>query len=121
MPRNWTEHELLIAMNLYCKLPFGQFDQSNKTVRKVAAEMGRTPGALAMKLSNLASLDTYHQDRGVIGLKGASNLDRKVWADFLANWNHMSEQSESAYETLMTGAAEQETRSPPVPRKWSGP
>ena len=21
MPRNWTEHELLIAMNVYCKLP----------------------------------------------------------------------------------------------------
>jgi hypothetical protein len=21
MPRNWTDHELLIAMNVYCKLP----------------------------------------------------------------------------------------------------
>ncbi len=70
MPRNWTEHELLIAMNLYCRLPFGQFDQSNKHIREVAEKMDRTPGSLAMKLSNLASLDTYHQSRGVVGLRG---------------------------------------------------
>jgi len=114
MPRRWTEHELLIAMNLYCKLPFGQFDQSNKTVQKVAAQMERTPGSLAMKLSNLASLDTYHQDRGVAGLKGASNLDRKVWADFLADWTGMAEQSETAFETLMTGADKHKPITPPV-------
>ncbi len=119
MPRNRTEHELLIAMNLYCKLPFGQFDPSNKTVQKVAAQMGRTPGALAMKLSNLASLDTYHQDRGVAGLKGASNLDRKVWADFLTDWTGMAEQSETACETLMTGTdvhkpITQQVSSPPT-------
>ncbi len=88
-------------MKLYCKLPFGQFDQSNKVVQDVAAKMGRTPGSLAMKLSNLASLDTYHQDRGVVGLKGASNLDRKVWADFQANWTAMADQSEAAFENLM--------------------
>jgi putative restriction endonuclease len=116
MAINWTEHELLIAMNLYCKLPFGQFDQSNKIVQEVAAKMGRTPGSLAMKLSNLASLDTYHQDRGVVGLKGASNLDRKVWAAFQANWTVMAEQSETAFETLMRSESLPPTpATPPLP------
>ncbi len=105
MPRNWTEQELLIAMNLYCKLPFGQFDQSNKQIKRVAAKMGRTPSSLAMKLSNLASLDSYHQDRGVVGLKGASTLDRKIWAEFQSNWTTMAEKSEAAFETLMDGTA----------------
>ncbi len=99
--RNWTEHELLIAMNLYCHLPFGQFNESNKHVREVAPKIGRTPGALAMKLSNLASLDSYHQSRGVVGLRGASNLDRKIWASFQENWSNMAEKSEAAFETLM--------------------
>ena len=91
MARNWTEHELLIAMNLYCLLPFGQFDQSNTHVCEVAAKMSRTPGSLSMKLCNLASLDKYHQSRGVVGLKGASNLDRKVWTDFQNDWSSMAE------------------------------
>ncbi len=109
MHRNWTEHELLIAMNLYCRLPFGQFDQSNKHVREVAKKIHRTPGALAMKLSNFASLDSYHQSRGVVGLRGASNLDRKVWESFKENWSHMAEKSEAAFEALMSDATVPET------------
>jgi predicted restriction endonuclease len=96
-------------MNLYCRLPFGQFDQSNKNIRKVAAQMNRTPGSLAMKLSNLASLDNYHQSRGVVGLRGASNLDKKVWAAFQNNWSHMAEKSEAVFEALMINVTPLET------------
>lgn len=109
MARNWTEHELLIAMNLYCRLPFGQFDKSNRHVREVAEKMGRTPSSLSMKLCNFASLDNYHQSRGIIGLKSASNLDKKVWALFQENWSSMAEKSEAAFESLMVGATELET------------
>jgi putative restriction endonuclease len=109
MGKTWTEHELLIAMNLYCHLPFGQFDQSNKHIRVVAEKMDRTPGSLSMKLCNLASLDNYHQSRGVVGLKGASNLDKKVWNSFQGNWSIMAEKSEAAFETLMLDAAPPET------------
>jgi hypothetical protein len=119
MPRNWTEQELLIAMSLYCKLPFGQFDQSNKQVKRVAAKMERTPGSLAMKLSNLASLDSYHQDRGVVGLKAASNLDRKIWAEFQSDWTTMAEKSEVAFEALMGGTAPAEPA--PELQQPSGP
>lgn len=101
MPKKWTEPELWVAMNVYCRLSFGQFDQSNRHIQEVARQMGRSPGSLSMKLCNLASLDTYHQDRGVSGLKGASSLDRKVWNDFQQDWSTMAEQSEAAFEALM--------------------
>jgi len=104
MPRNWTKDELLIAMNLYCRLPFGQFDQSNEHICVVAERMNRTPGSLAMKLSNLASLDSYHQSRGVVGLKGASKLDKEIWASFQLDWTVMAEKSEAAFESLMSEA-----------------
>jgi len=97
-------------MNLYCRLPFGQFDQSNKYIQEVAEKMNRTPGSLAMKLSNLASLDNYHQSRGVVGLKGASNLDREVWASFQNNWTRMAEKSEAAFESLMASSPTQEDK-----------
>lgn len=88
-------------MNLYCRLPFGQFDQSNNYICEVAEKMGRTPSSLSMKLCNLASLDSYHQSRGVVGLRGASNLDRKIWTAFQNNWSGMAEKSEAAFEELM--------------------
>lgn len=104
MPRPWIEQELLIAMNLYCSLPFGQFNSANTRIREVAAQLKRTPGSVAMKLCNLASLDKYHQGRGVVGLRGASRLDREMWERFQADWSGMAEKSEEAFETLMARA-----------------
>ena len=107
MHRNWTEHELLIAMNLYCRLPFGQCNSRNKLVNEVASKMGRTAGSVSRKLGNIASLDPRHQARGVGGLPNTSKVDRKVWADFQANWALMAEKSEAAFGALM-GETEQE-------------
>ncbi len=51
-PVKWTREHFLIALNLYCKLPFGKLDQRNPIIKEVSAKMGRTPSSLAMKLSN---------------------------------------------------------------------
>lgn len=108
MARNWTEDELLIAMNLYCRLPFGQCNSRNKLVNEVALKMRRTAGSVSRKLGNIASLDPYHQMRGVSGLSHGSRLDRKVWAEFQAEWTAMAEKSEAAYEELMRASAQNE-------------
>jgi len=103
MHRNWTEYELLIAMNLYCRLSFGQCNSRNRLVNEVARKMDRTAGSISRKLGNIASLDPRHQARGVGGLPNTSKLDRKVWSDFQDNWSAMADRSESAFETLMGG------------------
>lgn len=108
MPRPWTEQDLLIAMNLYCSLPFGQFNHTNRRIRAVATQMGRTPSSLSMKLCNLASLDNYHRARGVAGLRGASTRDREIWGKFQADWSGMAEKSEAAFEALMARAPSQD-------------
>jgi len=54
--RRWTRDELVVAMNIYEKLPFGQFDQRNPVIKDVAKKLRRTPGSLAMKLSILSHL-----------------------------------------------------------------
>lgn len=101
MHRNWTEHELLIAMNFYCRLPFGQCNSRNKLVNEVAKKMDRTAGSISRKLGNIASFDPRHQARGVGGLPNSSKLDRKIWAEFQDNWSAMAEKSEAAFEDLM--------------------
>ena len=109
MNRNWTELELLIVMNLYCRLPFGQCNSRNKLVNEVAGKMNRTAGSISRKLGNLASLDPRHHARGVAGLSNSSKLDRKIWAEFQGNWTAMAEKSEAAFESMMGGAVHRES------------
>ncbi|HWN08723.1 MAG TPA: HNH endonuclease [Pyrinomonadaceae bacterium] len=98
----WTREHELIALNLYGKLPFGQFDKGNSVIIDVASKMGRTPSSLAMKLSNLASLDPVQKARGIKGLSGATKKDREMWAEFQANRNELGPESEQLLHDLFT-------------------
>lgn len=104
----WTHDELMLAMNLYCKLPFGQLHHRNPLIIEVARGLGRTPNSLAMKLCNLASLDPYHQARGVKGLQGASRADRAVWEEFTTNWEEWGVVSEERLQHLLSTTGEGE-------------
>jgi putative restriction endonuclease len=72
----WTRDELLIALNLYHKLTFGQMHSRQPAIRALAEKMGRAASSLAMKLCNFASLDPVLKLRGIKGLSGASKQDR---------------------------------------------
>lgn len=92
--RPWTRDELIIAMNLYCKLPFGLLHARNPEVMALASLLDRTTGSVAMKLCNLASLDPVHQARGVSGLSGGSAMDKEVWNQFESDWDSLAFASE---------------------------
>src|SRR5690606_34295151 len=87
-------------------IPFGKFDQSNPVLIQIAERMGRTPGSIAMKLSNLASLDARLAARGIRGLSGASALDRAVWAEFHQQPEALVPESEALLAELLTGDAD---------------
>ena len=95
--KRWTRDELLIALNVYHKLSFGQLHARNPVIIQVARKLGRPPGSLAMKLCNLASLDPVLRARGITGLTGASELDRDVWGEFHAHTDTLAPQSEQAF------------------------
>lgn len=99
--RNWQREELLLALNLYCRLPFGQYHNRNPEIIKLAEFIGRTPDAVAMKLSNFASFDPYHQSRGIKGLQNAGQTDRAIWDEFSTNWDELAVESEIAYTQLL--------------------
>lgn len=96
----WSREELILAINLYCKLPFGQFDQKNPEVVKLAHFIGRSPSAVAMKLSNFAALDSYHRSRGVKGLRNFSQGDKHIWEEFTSNWSHYGVESERLAQSI---------------------
>lgn len=97
----------MIAMNLYCKLPFGMLDHRNPLIIEVAQKLGRTPSSLSMKLCNLASLDPRQQARGIKGLGSSSKADREIWNEFNADWERFGVESEEKLQMLL-GKAEGE-------------
>jgi putative restriction endonuclease len=104
-PRGWTRDELVVLLNIYEKLPFGQFDEDQPVIQDVASRLSRSPASVAMKLCNLASLDPAIKARGRRGLPGASALDRRIWAEFHEQRERVLAESESAIRELF-GVAE---------------
>jgi len=95
MPKQlWTKEQLKLAFHLYFQLPFGKLHQRNPEIIELASLIGRTPGAVAMKLSNIASLDPTITGTGRRGLSSASELDRQVWTEFHENWEKLASESE---------------------------
>jgi len=86
----WTKEQLKLAFYLYCQLPFGKLHSRNPEIIRLAGLIGRTPGAVAMKLVNFASLDPAITSTGRKGLAGASNLDREIWSEFHADWEKLA-------------------------------
>lgn len=98
--KRWTRDELLVALNLYHKLTFGQFHARQPVIIEAAEKLGRNGNSLAMKLCNFASLDPALKLRGIKGLDGASALDRSVWNEFHSHLNEAAPASEQALRDL---------------------
>lgn len=107
--KRWTRDELLIVLNLYHKLRFGQFDKSQPVIIDLAERMGRTPSSVSMKLCNLASLDPALKLRGIAGLAGASNLDRETWDEFHANPAELVPLTQERFDTMFVQAEHEST------------
>src|SRR5690554_5373407 len=92
--RLWTREELILAFNLYMKLPFGKFHRGNKDVIQLAQLIRRSPSAVAMRLSNFASVDPFHQKRGITGLTGGIKQVQPIWEEFSENKEELMFESE---------------------------
>jgi putative restriction endonuclease len=87
----WTKDELMLAINLYSKLTFGQMSQTNKDIIELARLIGRTPGSVTYKLVNFASLDPRLTQKG---MANASKLDKQIWEEYMNNWDEVFFESE---------------------------
>lgn len=92
--RLWTREELILVLNLYLKLPFGKLDARTPEVMHLAKAIDRTNGSVSMRLNNFASVDPFHQQRGVKGLSGGVKQVQPIWDEFVNNKNELIFESE---------------------------
>ncbi len=90
----WTRDELILAINLYCKTPFGKIHRNNPDIIRLANLIERTPNSVSYKLVNFASLDPSLKARGIKGAQNASKLDLEIWNEFYNNWDVLPFESE---------------------------
>jgi putative restriction endonuclease len=81
----WTKEELILAFNLYLKIPFGKMHSTNKDIINLASLIGRTSNSVAIRLVNFASVDPALQARGVKGMDGGKNVVKPIWDEFFHN------------------------------------
>lgn len=112
----WSREELILAFELYCRIPFQKTKANNPEVQQLANLLGRTPSSLARKLGNFGAFDPELHKANITGLTHTSKLDRQIWEEFNRNWNDLVWESEKISQSL-----QRESKATPIPAQPSGP
>ena len=88
---NWNREQLIVALNLYWKIPYNKISgSSNSLIQQIAPIINRTPAALAYKLMNFTSLDAEKQKIGNKGKSAASSSDKEIWNEYFGEWEKLA-------------------------------
>jgi hypothetical protein len=96
----WSRQELILALYLYCQIPFSHAHARNVEVKRLATILGRTPSAVARKLGNFGSFDPLLAAKGIKGLIHAGKGDQEVWEEYYGSWSNLVVDSNAALSEL---------------------
>lgn len=85
----WTREQLILAFELYCRVPFGRITTRNPLICELAVLLHRTPASVTRKLGNFGAFDPELAAREVTGLTHGSKLDRAIWDEFHSDWGKL--------------------------------
>ena len=80
--RLWTREEMILAFNLYLKLPFGKLHTRTPEIQELARLIDRSVNSVALRLVNFASCDPQLQSRGIKGMEGGKKQCQPIWDEF---------------------------------------
>jgi putative restriction endonuclease len=115
----WTRKELVLAFDLYCRIPFKATKATNPAVQQLARLLHRSPAGVARKLGNFGAFDPRLRERNIVGLTHGSALDRQVWDEFHSDWPSLID--EAAQIAVRLGAPAQSTTTEDAFESPSGP
>lgn len=81
--RKWNREEMILALNLYLKIPFSQIRSTNPAIVYLAKLIGRTSNAVALRLVNYASCDPILRSRGIKGMENGKQQCLPYWNEFI--------------------------------------
>ncbi len=99
----WSREELILAFELYCRIPFQKTKTNNLEVQELAELLGRTPASVARKLGNFGAFDPELSKAKIVGLTHTSKLDREIWEEFNLDWNGLVWEASELRQSLEQG------------------
>lgn len=96
----WTREELVLAFDLYCRIPFRQTKANNPAVIELARLLKRSPASVARKLGNFGAFDPQLQQQQITGLVHTGKLDHEIWNEFNEDWNALVLEANRLKESL---------------------
>jgi putative restriction endonuclease len=85
----WSRGELILAFDLYCRIPFKKTKANNPDVIELAGLLRRSPASVARKLGNFGSFDPELRRQQIKGLVHAGKLDEEIWDEFNSDWSRL--------------------------------
>jgi predicted restriction endonuclease len=86
----WQRDQLILAFDLYCRIPFKKTKANNPQVKNLALILGRTPASIARKLGNFGAFDPQLRKLSISGLSHGSRLDYEIWQEFHRDWGKLA-------------------------------
>jgi putative restriction endonuclease len=77
--KEWTRFEQMLALELYCRTPFGSISRRNPEIIELANRLGRTPSSVSLKMANFSALDPTITQKG---MSNYSKSDAIIWEEF---------------------------------------
>jgi putative restriction endonuclease len=104
----WTRDQLILAFELYCRVPFGRISSRNRLIRDLALILGRTPSSITRKLGNFGAFDPELAARNVSGLTHGSRLDKAIWDEFHRDWSGLVVRAHDIKKELKAGTLDEQ-------------
>lgn len=108
----WTKEETILALALYCKIPFGKINKNHPQVIELSRLIGRTPSAVSMKMGNFGRFDPDLAAKGIVGLEHGSYLDKEVWDEYHQNMEELFDLTDSIAGASKIIISDEELRLP---------
>ena len=102
----WTQEQLILAFELYCRIPFKNTKASSPEVRDLGSLLRRSGASVARKLGNFGAFDPELRRRNISGLAHGSRLDRQVWNEFHSDWSGLVFRAHEIRRTLTRGTGD---------------
>ena len=93
----WTREQLIMALNVYCKIPFKDVKEWHPIIQKYAPLIGRSPIGLKMKIGNFGRFDPILRAKGIVGLGHGSKAEESIWNEFWGDSEKLAYESERLF------------------------
>ena len=109
----WSREQEIVALYMYCLIPFNKVSGNNPHIAKMANIIGRpNANSLKAKIGNFGKFDT---NLAAVGLGHSSHLDEEIWNEYNGRWQDLEVDALKLIEKFQHANHEEQTEIPFIP------